>query len=380
MLQTSRFRTRFILLALVCTAALLWPTVRLAAQDGDAQGLRRYLYVATPGIRNYLEYGGHGLLVFDIDNDYRFVRRISTGGLNEEGNPVNVKGVCANAENDRIYISTIHALQCIDLETDKLLWEKKYPGGCDRMSMSPDGKLIYQPSFEKDHWHVIDAESGEIIARVVPRSGAHNTVYGRDGRYAYLAGLRSPLLSVADNETHAIVRQVGPFSHSIRPFTVNGRQTLCFVNVNNLLGFEIGDLKTGKMLHRVEVKGFQKGKVKRHGCPSHGIGLTPDEKEIWVTDGANSRMHIFDATSMPPVQRESIKLRDQPGWITFSLNGRHAWPSSGEIIDVKSRKIVAALTDEEGRDVGSEKMVEIHFKGDEVVATGDQFGIGRVVD
>jgi len=33
-----------------------------------------------------------------------------------------------------------------------------------------------------------------------------------------------------------------------------------------------------------------------HGCPSHGIGLTPDEKEIWVTDAHNRRLHLFDAT------------------------------------------------------------------------------------
>jgi hypothetical protein len=52
----------------------------------------RYLYVATPGIRNYLEYGGHALLVFAIDNDYRFVRRMPTAGLNREGKPENVKG------------------------------------------------------------------------------------------------------------------------------------------------------------------------------------------------------------------------------------------------------------------------------------------------
>ena len=27
---------------------------------------KRYLYVAVPGIRDYLGYGGHGILVFDI--------------------------------------------------------------------------------------------------------------------------------------------------------------------------------------------------------------------------------------------------------------------------------------------------------------------------
>jgi 6-phosphogluconolactonase (cycloisomerase 2 family) len=150
------------------------------------------------------------------------------------------------------------------------------------------------------------------------------------------------------------------------------------VNVNDLLGFEVGDLKTGKRLHRVEVEGFEKGPVKRHGCPSHGIGLTPDERELWVCDATNRRMHVFDATVLPPKQAASIEVRDEPGWITFSLDGRLAYPSTGDIIDVKSRRVVAQLTDEEGRMVMSEKMVEIHFKGEEPVRAGDQFGLGRV--
>jgi hypothetical protein len=185
---------------------------------------------------------------------------------------------------------------------------------------------------------------------------------------------------VADTSHHTIVRHVGPFSAPIRPFTVNGRQTLCFVNVNELLGFEVGDLRTGKMLHRVEVQGFERGPVKRHGCPSHGIGLTPDERELWVTDAANSRMHIFDATVLPPRQLESVELRDQPGWITFRLDGQHAWPSTGDVIDVASRRIVARLTDETGAAVQSEKMVEVQFRGGEPVRTGDQFGLGRVTE
>lgn len=342
--------------------------------------LERYLYVATPGIRNYLEYGGHGLLVFDIEKGHRFVRRIPTAGLNDEGKPLNVKGVCASAKTGRIYISTIRSMMCLDLETDAMLWEKMYEGGCDRMSISLDGKTIYLPSYEKAHWNVVDAISGDVIAKIVPNSAAHNTVYGLDGTEAYLAGLRSPFLVVADTSEHRIARQVGPFAASIRPFTVNGSQTLCFVNVNELLGFEIGDLKAGTKLARIEVEGFQRGPVKRHGCPSHGIGMSPDEKEIWVTDAANSRMHIYDATVMPPEKVESIEVRDQPGWITFGIDGRLAYPSTGDVIDVKERKIIAGLTDETGAAVQSEKLLEIQFRGEKVKATGDQFATGKLRD
>jgi DNA-binding beta-propeller fold protein YncE len=204
------------------------------AHDGEPGPLKRHLYVAEPGIRNYTQYGGHGVIVFDIDDNYRFVKRIPTGGLTDAGKPLNVKGICGNAVTGRLYVSTIRHLICIDLPTDRVLWERTYSLGCDRMSMSPDGRIIYQPSFEKDVWYVLDAASGDEITRVTPKSGAHNTVYGNDGKDVYLAGLRSNLLTVAETATHTVKKRIGPFGNRIRPFTVNGAQTLCFVNINGL--------------------------------------------------------------------------------------------------------------------------------------------------
>jgi DNA-binding beta-propeller fold protein YncE len=371
------FKLSRVCLLRVLSLLILCLTLTVATRADDQPKVRRLLYVAAPGVRDYLEFGGHGLLVFDIDDGHRFVKRIKTGGVTEAGKPINVKGVCACAATRRIYITTIKSMMSLDLVSERLLWEREYAGGCDRMSIAPDGKFIYLPSFERDHWHVVDGASGDVIAKIEPKSGAHNTVVGLDGKFAYLAGLKSPLLTVADTSSHTAVKTVGPFSASIRPFTVNGRQTLCYVNVNELLGFEIGAIATEKKLHRVEVQGFQKGPVKRHGCPSHGIGLTPDEREVWVVDAFNERVHIFDNTVMPPKQLTSIKLRDEPGWITFSLDGKLAYPSTGEVIDVASRAIVAKLTDETGAAVMSEKMVEIRFRGSEPVRNGDQFGVGR---
>ncbi len=363
-------------LAVACVALLVFTSTSGPARGADT--IKRRLYVAEPGIRNYLEYGGHGLLVFDIDHGHRLLKRIGTGGLDPKGVPINVKGICASARTGRVYVSTIKQLMCLDLLTGSMLWERTYPEGCDRMAIAPDGKTLYVPSFEGPTWNVVDAVSGNVIAQVKPDSGAHNTIYGANGAEVYMAGLKSPVLSIASTKDHTIARTVGPFSNRIRPFTVNGKQTLCFVNVNELLGFEVGDLTSGKKLARVEVQGVTKGPVKRHGCPSHGIGMTPDEKEIWVVDAHNQKVHIFDATVMPPKQVESIAVRDEPGWITFSIDGTYAYPSTGEVIDVKTRKIVATLADESGKPVQSEKLLEIDFQAGRPIAAGNQFGIGQV--
>jgi hypothetical protein len=368
----------FVCITVYALTASLPTSYARGEEQAPSAPVQRRLYVAVPGIRNYLEYGGHGLLVYDINRDHALLRRIPIAGRNAKGVPNNVKGICASPATKRVYISTIQQLMCLDLVSETLLWEKAYDGGCDRMSITPDGRLIFLPSLEGAYWNVVRAEDGAILTKIVTNSASHNTIVGLDGDEAYLAGLHSPYLAVVNTKTQETVRTVGPFASSIRPFTVNGRQTTCFVNVNDLLGFEVGDLRTGRKRFRVEVAGFSKGPTKRHGCPSHGVGLTPDEKELWLTDAHNRRLHLFDATVMPPRQVASIELKDEPGWITFSLDGQYAYPSTCDVIGVKSRRIVAELKDEAGKPVQSEKLMEIDFQGNQPVTAADQFGLGRV--
>lgn len=366
---TAEMIVRRMLLACLITAVL--------CGEGPAGGEKHLLYVANPGIRNYVEHGGVGILVFDIDNGYKFVRRIPTWDVPDGQKPENVKGIAASAKTGIVYVTTINRMLALDAMTGRKLWDKTYEGGCDRMAISPDGKVLYVPQFEGPKWHVVDAATGDVIRAIETKSGSHNTVYAPDGGRAYLAGLKSPLLSIADTRTHKVSSTVGPFADSIRPFTVNGSNTLCFVNINKLLGFEVGDIRTGKKLHRVEVEGYQQGPVKRHGCPSHGIALTPDEKELWLADGANNALHIFDATVMPPKQVTSIKVRDSPGWVSFSMDGRQAYSSTGEIFDTATKKLITSLKDETGRDVQSEKMLDLVVLNGKVTRAGNQFGVGQ---
>lgn len=350
-------------------------SVKASAAIKNASGNKRYLYVATPGIRDYLGYGGHGILVFDINNNHRFIKRIRTQGFHANGKPSNVKGIAVSIPLNSIYVSTLESLQRIDLTTDKIVWEKKYEGGCDRMAISPDGLTMYLPSLEKTFWNVVDCKTGDIIKKITVYKRAHNTIYSRSGNLVYLDDIGSPWLYIADAKQHELTGKVGPFANNIRPFTVNGKESLVFVTVDSLLGFEVGDLQQGTKIAHVVVEGWERGPVRRHGNPSHGIGLTPDEKELWLCDGHNMRMHVFSAEA-PYQQLTTIPLQDMPGWVTFSMDGKFAYPSSGEVIDVKTRKILLCLKDEFNNNVASEKMVEVHFNGNGPVRAGNQFGIG----
>src|SRR5947209_14665785 len=189
---------------------------------------QQMLYVASPGTRNYTEYGGVGIIVFDIDNDYKFVRRIPTWDVPEGKKVENVKGIAASAKTGKVYVSSLDHIIAVDAVSGAKLWDKTYAGGCDRLAISPDGKTLYVPELEGPAWHVVDAATGEVTATITTNSGSHNTIYSEDGTRVYLAGLKSKLLSVADPNTNQVVSTVGPFENVIRPFTVNGNNSLAF--------------------------------------------------------------------------------------------------------------------------------------------------------
>src|SRR5579885_2956576 len=87
-----------------------------AAEPSDKE--RHLLYVTAPGIRNYLEFGGAGILVFDMDDGHRFVKRIETTA-SREPKPLNIKGVCASAITKKLYFTTPKKLYCVDLLNEK---------------------------------------------------------------------------------------------------------------------------------------------------------------------------------------------------------------------------------------------------------------------
>ena len=63
-------------------------------------------------------------------------------------------------------------------------------------------------------------------------------------------------------------------------------------------------------------------------------------------------------------------------WVTFGIDGRYAYPSTGDVIDRESKKVVATLEDEKSSFVHSEKMIEVVFSGPYPIVGGDQAATG----
>jgi DNA-binding beta-propeller fold protein YncE len=360
-------------------------TVNREYLHGPAQ--RELLYVALPGsLERPVDNNGNGIVVLDAKNGYNFVKRIQTWDVPASQNALQVAGVTASPVTQLIYVASRGRLAAIDLTTDKRVWDYAYDGQCcERPQVSPDGKFLYVGSDLKDFWYVLDAKTGALITKIMTplSAGSHNLNLSQDGKLIFMSPSLHKILSIADASTNSVVKTI-EFGDNTRVFVINHDASLVYSNINNLLGFEIADVKAGKVIQHVEVEGFgwrEKWNVSPrprvpHGCPSHGIALTPDEKEIWLADGINNYIHIFDNTVMPPKQVDSIKTTAGPYWITVGLDGKLAYVSSGDIIDMKTRKIVGQMKDEYGRTMYSEKLLHMVFENGKLIRAANQFGNG----
>lgn len=345
--------------------------------------VKRFLYVSSRDGAGGK--GDKGIYVYDIDNGHKLVKFIALPQLG------GTRGFCGNAAAGKVWIAHNNdKLLCLDLKTEKVLWENQYTkeeGGCDRIGVTPDGKKLYVPSgfwSGNKHLKVVAADTGKLLKEieVAPKGGLHNLIVHSDGKRVIAGSTQYDTLSVIDTATDTVTQKVGPIIGVIQPLTVNGAGTLAYINTHLYReghgpGFEIGDLKTGKILHIV---GRPDLKDRKTRC--HGIGLTPDEKEVWVVDQGNKELHVFDNTFMPPKFKQALPMSASThGWICFSRDGKYGWCDTGEVFDVATKKVVAQCTDKpdgQGGPVMSSKFFEMHFKDGAPIWAGQQMGVGYV--
>jgi outer membrane protein assembly factor BamB len=316
-------------------------------------------------------------MIFDIDNGHKFVRRIDIP-IFEEG----VRGFCGNLKTHRVYYSsTNHRLGAFDLETEKVVWEKTYDVGCDRSSITMDGKKLYVPTgwwYKGDDsgFLMINPEDGELIKRITVGTAAHNSIASLDGKYVYL-GTTTKLtqFDAASGETLQSIEPVG--ESGVFPFTVKSDNSLAFVCLGQHAGFDVVDLKKGEAIHRVFAVNPDTGERIAHR--THGAGMTPDESQLWISDQAGQRLYTFDLTVLPPTQTGHLDLSmGGHGWVCFSLDGAYGYNHTPVVFDVESREQVATLKDEHGKPFASSKFIEVHMDEGKVVKIGNEFGLGRL--
>ena len=353
-------------LKLVIALTCLLPTAQAEEK------LHRYLYAATPDGAQPDTAAGEGLVVFDMDDGFKFVRRI--GGLNLKGGTRGLTGCLAT--HSLYYSTTDQGMGRMDLETDKVVWENKFSRGCDRSSVMLDGSKVFAPTgwwdkSDSPGMVVVDGITGKELRTIKVGPGAHNSIMSLDGTRLFV-GYETTLM-VYDPRDERLVQKIPDVGEAgVFPYTVNRALTHAYVCLGQHVGFDVVDLAAGKAIHRVLAGDAP------IAHRTHGAALSPDEKELWISDQEGKKLFIYDATAMPPKAKGSVDLSTGGhGWVNFSLDGAWVWSHTPEVFDARTKQKVATLRDENGKPFASSKLIEVHLRGGKVVAVSSEFGLGR---
>lgn len=301
-----------------------------------------------------------------------------------------VRGIGASAATGMLYVSYggfprgIGHLLEFSLYRRKVIYDRGYRFGIDSFDISHDGRLIFMPTGENtsgDTWHVLAATTGRVVGAIAAGRAPHDTVVGASGRHVFLGGASARYLYEADAERPwKVIGRIGPLMPGgvagIRPFTIDAQDALAFTTADRYLGFQISDVATGRVLYTVPVPGFRVPPT-FVGLPSHGIGLSPDQRYLWLVDKANRAVHEFDISGLPdraPVMIATVPVSGPDlGWLNLSRDGRYLFAGdAGNVINTQTRTTVARM----GALVDSRYDIEIDWAGSHVCATYPRESLG----
>jgi YVTN family beta-propeller protein len=272
-----------------------------------------------------------------------------------KGVPIN-HGAAGAPDGSRLYFSSEaeQALHVIDGKSLQLVKKIPLSGRPNNISISRDGRKVYVGIVSSPGAvDVIDTASLERVKSIPTKGGIHNVYVTPDGKYLVAGSIAGKLMTVIDQKTEEPVWTL--FQEGIRPmaFETNpdGSTKRIFVQLSDYHGFAVVDFAQRKEVARIELPNdvppekVDKGPF--NASPSHGIGVAPDGKTLWVTSRPNARVYTYslpDLKLMPGY----VDLGGRPDWVTFTPDSQRLYIATENTdtvvaIDVAARKEITRI-------------------------------------
>jgi YVTN family beta-propeller protein len=261
-----------------------------------------------------------------------------------------VHGVCVQADGKRLFATTEidHVLNIIDTASQQTIATIKLPGRPNQCAATPDGKYVAVPIRDGDSVAIVDVDHQKIV-KSLPIKEPHNALNTGSNRYIYVSSMGSHEIDVIDLETMDFSAHI-PAGGRPRPYVVSPDGSTMYVAVADLHGFVIVDIAGKKVVERVEIPAqhatLRPLKYETPDTLTHGLALTPDGSELWVSSLLDDSMYIYDVRTKKVTGR--VTTGEGPNWIVFTPDGQYACISNSDtddvsIIDVKTRREVTRV-------------------------------------
>src|SRR5262245_45207998 len=264
-------------------------------------------------------------------------------------------GAAAAPDGSRLYVTNEaeSTVDVVDLKTLKIIKKIPLTNHPNNIAVSKDGRRVYAAIVAgAGAVDVIDTASLTRAKSIRTEGGIHNTYVTPDGKYVVAGSIIGKKISVIDAKTEEIAWTI-PMEAGVRPIcfetNADGSTKRMFVELSDFHGFVTVDWKSRQLVDRVklpEVPVNERHTEGLQGSPSHGIGIAPDGKTLWVNSKVNSYVYVY---SMPDLAFVAgVKVGDHPDWLTFTPDSKriyvaNAGSNSVSAVDIATRKEIARI-------------------------------------
>jgi YVTN family beta-propeller protein len=262
-----------------------------------------------------------------------------------------VHGVALTEDGRRLFTTSEidHTLIISDTGTHKIIGTVKLPGKPNQIAVTPDGRYVTVPIRDGDSVAIVDVGQQKIV-KLLHIKEPHNSVNMASNKYMFVSSMGSHEIDVIDLEKLDYSAHI-PVGGRPRPFVLSKDGRTMYVAVSDLHGFNIVDIPGQKVTQRVEMPSEHPGppRPRQFETPdtdTHGLALSPDESELWVTSLLDDCIYIYDLKTKKITGR--LNTGDGPNWVVFSPDGEFACVSNTDSDDVsifnaKERREVARV-------------------------------------
>jgi YVTN family beta-propeller protein len=264
-------------------------------------------------------------------------------------------GAAVTPDGRRFFFSdeAEHTLDAVDGKSLAVIKRVPLSGRPNNISISKDGRHVYVAIVSgAGAVDVVDSSSLERVKTIAVKGGVHNTFVTPDGKFVVAGSIAGQRLTVIDGKTEEPVWTLD-FDNGVRPIAfeknADGSTKRLFVQISDFNGFAVVDFAAHKETGRIalpEIPEPERQHEGLQGSPSHGIGVAPDGRTLWVNSKLNSRAYAY---SLPDLKLlGEVKVGDDPDWLTFTPDSArvyvaNAGSNSVSVIDVAARKEITRI-------------------------------------
>jgi YVTN family beta-propeller protein len=264
-------------------------------------------------------------------------------------------GAAAAPDGSRYYFTNEanHTLDVVDGKTLKVTDSVPLSGRPNNLAVRLDGRRVYVAIVSAPGAvDVIDTASVKKAKTIPTSGGIHNTFMTPDGKHVVAGSIAGKNLTVIDATTEELLWTMS-FNDGVRPIAFernpDGSTKRMFVQISLFHGFAVVDFAQRKETRRITLPDVTP--EKRHldtlqGSPSHGIGVTPDNKSLWACSKINSSIYGY---SLPDLKLlGGVHVGDHPDWLTFTPDSKRVYvanaaSNSVSAVDIATMKEIARI-------------------------------------